>query len=95
MMSIEWFLNLDIKYFLLTIILMGGSFAWYVLSKLRRQDDMNKEFWAEIKECTRLYNQVDKLTFGIAIAIQAKHPDIKLINESADGVGDHALNRSV
>jgi len=48
----------------------------------------------EIKECKRLYNQVDKLTFGIAIAIQ-RIKGIKLIKQSADGVGDNALNRDV
>jgi len=49
----------------------------------------------EIKESRRQYNQIDKLTFGIAIAIQAKHPEIKLVHQSANGEGDHALNRKV
>lgn len=49
----------------------------------------------ELKENKRLYHQVDKLTFGIAIAIQAKHPEITLVNQSANGEGDHALKRDV
>ena len=48
----------------------------------------------ESKECKRLYYQVDKLTFGIAIAIQ-RLKGIKLIKQSANGVGDNALNRDV
>jgi len=42
----------------------------------------------------RLYNQVDKLTYGIAIAIQKK-TGIKLIRQSATGEGDHAMRRDV
>jgi len=49
----------------------------------------------ELRECKRLYHQADKLTYGIAIAIQAKHPEITLINESVTGDGDHALSRRV
>ncbi len=48
----------------------------------------------ELKECKRLYFQLDKLTFGIAIAIQ-RIKGVKLTKQSANGIGDNALNRDV
>jgi len=54
------------------------------ISLLFKKTDENK----------RLYNQVDKSTYGIAIAIQ-KSTGIELIKQSADGKGDHTLNRDV
>lgn len=49
-----------------------------------------------IGRLARLYHQVDKLTYGIAIAIQSiPGLDIELIKQSANGDGDHALNRDV
>ena len=95
-MSIEWLLALDIKYFLLTIILMGGSFTWYVLVKLKNQAEMNKLFWDEIKENTRLYHQVDKLEALNSLAIRCITGGvIETVKQSADGKGDHAINRDL
>ena len=48
----------------------------------------------QIDDLKYKYSQVDKLTFGIAIAIQ-KAKGIKLTKQSANGVGDNALNRDV
>ena len=57
---------------------------WITIDKLR--DAINK-----VKD---LYHQIDKLTSNIAIAIQ-RVTGLKLIKQSADGKGDHALNRDV
>ena len=40
------------------------------------------------------YNQVDKLNYGTALAIQAMG-GVKLIKQSADGHGDYALNHDI
>ncbi len=57
---------------------------WEAIDKLR--DSISK-----VKD---LYHQIDKLTSNIAIAIQ-RVTGLKLIKQSADGKGDHALNRDV
>ena len=98
---IEWLLALDIKIFLIIIILMGGSFTWYVISRLRRQDEMNKQFWAELKANVATCSRLDTLTYGEAIAIRAISgaikgmPEIVLLHQSADGEGNHSLNRDI
>ncbi len=97
-MSIEWLLELDIKYFLIIIILGGGLFALYVIHRQKKQDEMNKQFWAEIKEVTRLYHQVDKLEAVNSLAIRVlSNPNkpIETLKQSADGKGDHAINHDV
>ena len=108
-MSIEWLLALDIKYFLLTIILMGAGFSLFVIFRLKKidkerladlekQSEMNKLFWAELKEAIRLYNQVDKLESNNSLAIRFLSDPLAAIvtmKQSADGKGDHALNRDV
>ena len=93
-MNLESLLALDIKYFLIIIILIGV----YVIHRLRKQEEMNKLFWAEIKEVTRLYHQVDKLEAVNSLAIRVlSNPDapIETIKQSADGKGDHAINHDV
>ena len=95
-MSIEWLLALDIKYFLIIIIVVGGLFSIYVIHRQRKQDDMNKQFWSEIKEVTRLYHQVDKLEALNSLAIRVlSKGKMQTVKQSADGKGDHALNRDV
>ena len=106
-MSIEWLLALDIKIFLIVIILMGAGFSLFViyrlnkmdkerLDSLEKQSDMNKQFWAELKEVTRLYHQVDKLEAVNSLAIRVlSKGKIQTTKQSADGKGDHALNRDV
>ena len=58
--------------------------VWLAIDKLR-------ESIGKVKD---LYHQIDKLTSNIAIAIQ-RVTGLKLIKQSADGKGDHALNRDV
>jgi len=58
--------------------------VWSAIDKLR-------ESIGKVKD---LYHQIDKLTSNIAIAIQ-RVTGLKLIKQSADGKGDHALNRDV
>lgn len=57
---------------------------WSAIDKMR-------ESIGKVKD---LYHQIDKLTSNIAIAIQ-RVTGLKLIKQSADGKGDHALNRDV
>jgi len=97
-MSIEWLLALDIKIFLTIIIVVGVLFSVYVIHRLRKQDEMNKQFWSEIKEVTRLYHQVDKLEAVNSLAIRVlSNPKatIETIKQSADGIGNHAINHDV
>ena len=53
-----------------------------------------KLLFEENKECRRLYHQVDKLTYGIAIAIKLKKK-VSTIKQSANASGDHALDRDI
>ena len=101
-MSFEWLLALDIKIFLTIIILMGAGFSVFIMFRIKKMDekqgDMNKLFWSELKEVTRLYHQVDKLEANNSLAIRfLSDPDapIETMKQSADGKGDHALNRDV
>lgn len=52
------------------------------------------KLWSEVNTVKGKYHQLDKLTAMLAIAIQRK-TGLKLIKQSADGQGDHALNRDV
>ena len=101
-MSFELLLALDIKIFLTIIILMGAGFSVFVMFRIKKMDekqgDMNKLFWSELKEVTRLYHQVDKLEANNSLAIRfLSDPDapIETMKQSADGKGDHAINRDV
>jgi len=97
-MSIEWLLALDIKIFLTIIIIVVVLISLYVIHRLRKQDEMNKQFWSEIKEVTRLYHQVDKLEAVNSLAIRVlSNPNatIETIKQSADGIGNHAINHDV
>jgi len=87
------------------IALLGVIFAAYIIRRDKsRERRVNEErqrnradrakMWAELKENRRLYHQTDKSTYGIQIAIQ-KATGIKLIKQSANGEGDHTLNRDV
>ncbi len=61
------------------------------IDKLWSAVDKLRESIGKVKD---LYHQIDKLTSNIAIAIQ-RVTGLKLIKQSADGKGDHALNRDV
>ena len=67
----------------LAMFIMGMGVLFLVLEQRK-----------DVKELRRLYHQTDKMTYGIAIAIQKK-TGIKLVKQSANGEGDHALNRDV
>lgn len=94
MPNIKWLLDLGATHVDVIIFVMGLLFAIWVVHKDRIQIEENKSLWKEINEIRRLYNQVDKLTYGTAIAIQ-RLKGIRLINQSADGKGDHTLNRDI
>lgn len=73
------------------IVALGVPVVVYVGYIQRRQiEKLNNE----ITELTRLYNQVDKLTYGIAIVLKLKKR-VSVMKQSANGVGDHALDRDV
>ena len=80
------------------IVLMGMCVVFAMGYFLRSQKRQNERLWAEIKEAIRLYNQVDKLEALNSLAIRflsdPKAP-IETMKQSADGKGDHALNRDV
>ncbi len=98
---IEWLSELGaspVDILLLVIIL---ALVGYVLRLERRRNGEVSALWAENKlmreeqkELQYRYSQLDKLTFGIAIAIQKK-TGIKLVKQSANSAGDNALNRDV
>ena len=70
---------------------------------ISRQDKINaldrddkRLMWSEIKEVTRLYHQVDKLEALNSLAIRCLSGGvIETVKQSADGKGDHAINRDV
>ena len=73
-------LEADIKH--VTLKLTDAQAA--ILKELR---DGDASLWKK-------YNQVDKLGFGMALAIQTMGGP-KLIKQSADGSGDYALNHDI
>jgi len=71
-MSIESLLALDIKIFLTIIIVGGALFTIYIIYRIKKQDDMNKEFWKELKENDRHYHQTDKMHILVRIKLKPK-----------------------
>ena len=103
--NLGWLKEIGASPFDTVLILFGFVFAAIVFFQARRDkaaaDEKNKYYVkrldahsADIKELRRQYNQVDKLEFGNAIAIKAIS-GIDTIKMSANGEGDHALNRDV
>lgn len=97
----NWFTGLDVQSAITTCFVMGILFAVWVAVKFRAEKASREKIWEELKEVKKLvaevqksYHQVDKLTFGTAIIVQ-KATGVKLIKQSADGKGDHALNRDL
>ena len=72
----------------LFIITIGTLFAMYQLAMNGKVDKLQ----SECKELNNKYHQVDKLSFLTAVIVQ-KVSGYKIIKQSADGKGDHALNR--
>lgn len=50
--------------------------------------------YRQLAKLSYALNQTDKLAYGTAIAVQIE-TGAELIKESANGAGDHALNRDV
>ncbi len=93
-MNIKWFIDLGATFPDIIIIIMGFMFAGYVFLRDRQKDRQIETLFSEVKQIREKYSQLDKLTFGIAIAIQRK-TGIRLVKQSANGEGDHTLNRDV
>lgn len=77
---------------------MGMGVVLWIMAILRKQSKDRAIIWDRINENTRLYNQVDKLEALNSLAIRVlSDPDapIETMKQSADGKGDHALNRDV
>jgi len=77
---------------------MGVGVVVWVMSIRRKQSKDRAVMWERINENTRLYNQVDKLEAQNSLAIRFlsdPNAPIETMKQSADGKGDHALNRDV
>jgi len=78
------------------IIFMGMLVVWLIRYLVQSQRAQNVRMWDEIKEVRRLYHQVDKLEAVNSLAIRVlSNGKIQTTKQSADGKGDHALNRDV
>jgi len=94
MPSFNWLINMGASPPEIVIFVMGVAWALFSGFQIKWAREDNKELWKAIKESRDRYYRLDALQYGTAKAIQAKHPDIKLINESADGDGNYSLDRS-
>jgi len=98
---LDWMVNMGATVPVLIMFLMGVGVFLVVLdtrkdAKIERQEN-RKDLRIErqdIKDLRNKYHQLDKLTYGTGIAVQAR-TGIKLINESVTGDGDHSLNRHI
>ncbi len=105
MPEIQWLVDMgaspaDIMVFII-VVMFAAFFLWRDKQRaddcIRREAARDKELalvWEELKTLTYRYSQVDKLTYGIGIAIQ-REGKIKLFKQSANSEGDNALNRDV
>lgn len=80
------------------VVLVGRYFVnrQDKINELRREDE--RLIWTELKEAIRLYNQVDKLEAVNSLAIRILSDPgapIETMKQSADGKGDHTINRDV
>jgi hypothetical protein len=76
------------------IVLMGFAVVWLIGYTVRSQKAQNVRLWARLEKLNERYHRLDALQFGTAKAIQAAKGNLTLINESADGDGNHSLDRS-
>jgi len=97
-MDIQWLTDLGASNADKMIFIIGMMFAAYVLLRDRQKSNQIELLFQEVKEIRRLYHQVDKLEAVNSLAIRTlsdpKAP-IETMKQSADGKGDHALNRNV
>ena len=93
-MSFDWLLSIGANFPDLLIFTMGIGFASYVMLRGKEKDRQIERLQTEVKDLRYSLSQTDKLAYGIGIAIQ-KQTGVKLLKQSANGAGDHALNRDV
>jgi len=80
---LDWLVSMGATVPVIIIFLMGMGVFFLVLD-IRKDTKANRE----------KYHQLDKLSYGTAIAVQT-WTGIQLINESVTGDGDHSLNRHI
>jgi hypothetical protein len=85
--SIDWIIKLGASNIDIIILIMGLGWATYSFNA-------HRETKKRLDKLSYSLGQTDKLAYGIGIAIQ-KEGNIKLFKQSANGAGDHALNRDV
>ena len=93
-MSIDFLIALGATPAVIVVFVMGIGFAMYMIVRDRAKDRQISLLFQEIKDLRYKLSQTDKLAYGIGIAIQ-KEGKVKLFKQSANGAGDHALNRDV
>jgi len=75
------------------IVGMGMAVVWMILYLMKSQKSQNARMWKEVTDLKYQINQIDKLTY--ALAILHKKDGLDLIKESANSHGDYGLNRDV
>ena len=75
------------------IVGMGMAVVWMILYLMKSQKAQNARMWKEVTDLKYQINQIDKLTY--ALAILHKKDGLDLIKESANSHGDYGLNRDV
>jgi uncharacterized membrane protein YcjF (UPF0283 family) len=96
----DWLASIGASNIDVMIIFMGVAVVAWVWNTIRRLEQRDREdkksLWKETKEVRRLYHQVDKLCALNSLAIRTiTKGKIVTMKQSADGKGDHALNRDV
>ena len=76
------------------IVMMGFLVVLLIRYLIGSQKAQNKRLWIRLEKLNERYHRLDALQFGTAKAIQAANGNLTLINESADGDGNHSLDRS-
>ena len=76
------------------IVFMGFCVVWLIRYVVNSQKAQNVRVWKVIRKLDDRYHRLDALQFGTAKSIQAVNGNLTLVNESADGDGNHSLDRS-
>ena len=87
---LDWMVSMGATVPVLIMFLMGVG-VFLVLLDTRKDLRIERQ---DIKDLRNKYHQLDKLTYGTAIAVQT-WTGIQLINESVTGDGDHSLYRHI
>jgi len=74
---------------------MGFMFSLYVVIRIRAHSKLIAMQFQDNRDNRELYHRLDCLSYGTAKAFQAMHPHVKLVSDSADGAGNHTLDRSI